>query len=215
MSRSTVHRRIVARARAPRDAVRRHRRSWSDHYDPSAVGYRHSREEIVAAAAEVALARGIAEVTFGKVAAHLGISDRMVVYYLPTKHDLVLAAASAIAADLQAVLDEAFGSARRDPDALVRAAWPVLTAPTSDRVFAVFFEIIGLAAAGRSPFDQLATAMMGAWADWLADRTTGSTPDLRRQRALAVMATLDGLLVLRQTLGADAADAAVGRVRIG
>jgi AcrR family transcriptional regulator len=170
------------------------------------VGYRHSRDEIVAAAAEVALEHGLAGLTYAKVASQLDISDRMVVYYLPSKTDLLLAAATALGGELMAVLDDAFGSERREPAELVRAAWPVLTTPRAARVFAVFFEVLGQAAAGRAPFDQLAPQLLDGWARWLAERVTGSTAAARRRRALAVMATVDGLLLLRHTLGPDAAD---------
>jgi len=172
------------------------------------VGYRHSEEEIVEAAAAVALEHGMSGLTYRRVADRLEISDRMVVYYLPTKADLVLAATTAVSVRLQQLLGEAFGDERRDPDALVRKAWPVLTTPTADRIFAIFFEAIGLAAAGTDPYDQLVPAMMQAWLDWLSTRSTGSTPSARRRNALAVIARVDGLLVVRLTLGVDASNAA-------
>jgi AcrR family transcriptional regulator len=172
------------------------------------MGYRHSRDEIVAAAAAVALEHGMAGLTFRRVADHLGISDRMVVYYLPSKSDLVLATVGALSGSLQQLLGEAFGDGLREPDVLARSAWPVLTTPEADRVFALFFEITGLAAAGTTPYDQLAPAMVGAWRDWLTERTVGRSPAARRAAALGVMAMLDGLLLLRQTVGAAAADEA-------
>lgn len=170
------------------------------------MGYRHSEEEIVDAAAAVALEHGLSGLTYRRVADRLEISDRMVVYYLPTKADLVFAAMSAVSVKLQQLLAEAFGDERRDPDVLVRTAWPVLTTPAAGRVFAIFFEAIGLAAAATDPYDQLVPAMMQAWLDWLTARSTGSTPSARRRNAIAVIARIDGLLLVRQTLGTDASD---------
>ena len=170
------------------------------------MGYRHSEEEIVDAAAAVALEHGMSGLTYRRVADRLEISDRMVVYYLPTKADLVLAAMTAVSVKLQQLLAEAFGDERRDPDALVRKAWPVLTTPAAERIFAIFFEAIGLAAAGTDPYDQLVPAMMQAWLDWLTTRSTGASPSVRRRNALAVIARVDGLLLVRQTLGSDAAN---------
>ena len=132
----------------------------------------------------------------------------MVVYYLPTKADLVFAATTAVSVKLQQLLAEAFGDERRDPDALVRRAWPVLTTPAAERIFAIFFEAIGLAAAGTDPYDQLVPAMMEAWLDWLTARSTGASASVRRRNALAVIARVDGLLLVRQTLGADASNEA-------
>jgi AcrR family transcriptional regulator len=178
------------------------------------VGYRHSEQEIVDAAAGVALEHGMSGLTYRRVADRLEISDRMVVYYLPTKADLVLAAMTAVSVMLQQLLAEAFGDERRDPDALVRKAWPVLITPAAEKVFAIFFEAIGLAAARTDPYDQLVPAMMQAWLDWLTARSSGSTPSARRRNALAVMARVDGLLLVHQTLGADAANDAARAVGI-
>jgi AcrR family transcriptional regulator len=170
------------------------------------VGYRHSEAEIVEAAAAVALEHGMSGLTYRRVADRLEISDRMVVYYLPTKADLIVAATTALSVKLQHLLAEAFGDDRRDPDGLLRKAWPVLTTPAAERIFAIFFEAMGLAAGGTDPYDQLVPAMMQAWLDWLTTRTTGSTPSARRRNALAVIARVDGLLLVRLTLGADASN---------
>ncbi len=150
----------------------------------------------------------MAGLTYRRVGQHLGISDRMVVYYLPTKTDLVIAAATALSTSLQELLAEAFGERRRAPAALMRSAWPVLTTPEADRVFAVFVEVIGLAATGAEPYASLARLMLDAWVEWLAQRTAGATPETQRSAALGIVARVDGLLLVRVTLGADAADEA-------
>jgi AcrR family transcriptional regulator len=172
------------------------------------VGYRHSREEIVAATAATALEHGIGALTYRRVADRLGISDRMVVYYLPTKADLVHAAATALSASLQGLLLDAFGDRPRPVDELLRAAWPVFATTEADRVAAIFLEVIGLAAAGAEPFDELAPALMSAWVAWLADRVAAPSPVARREGALGIVARIDGLLVIRRTLGPEAADTA-------
>ena len=53
------------------------------------MGYRHTKDEILAGALDVAFVDGLSQLTFGRVARHLGISDRVVVYYFPTKDDLI------------------------------------------------------------------------------------------------------------------------------
>lgn len=172
------------------------------------VGYRHSRDEVVDAAVRVALDGGIARLTFRRVADELGISDRMVVYYLPTKADLVLTVATELSMRLQSLLHEAFGEGRQDPDELVRRAWPVIGSGNTDEVFALFLEVVGLGAAGMKPFDGLSNALLSGWVDWLAERTAGATPAVRRRAALGVIARIDGLLLIRHAMGAPAADEA-------
>lgn len=173
-----------------------------------AVGYRHSREEILGAAIAVVLDVGMAGLTFSKVGERLQISDRTVVYYFPTKPALVTAVVHALVADLEHLLEEAFGSEPLSQRDLANRAWPVLTTPTADRMFALYFEIIGLASAGQAPYDTLARGLVEGWVQWLAPRTLGRTAGVRRRRALATVAQVDGLLLLRLVVGSAAADAA-------
>jgi hypothetical protein len=107
-----------------------------------------------------------------------------------------------------ALLDEAFGPEPQSEQDLLRRAWPALSAPEADRIFALYFEMVGLASAGHAPYDALAPAMVGAWVDWLVTRLLSGSVAARRRRALALVAQMDGLLLLRRVLGAEAADTA-------
>jgi AcrR family transcriptional regulator len=172
------------------------------------MGYRHSREDLLAAATEVVLEGGLGALSFGKVGQRLGISDRTVVYYFPNKPDLVMAVVGSLAGDLVGLLEQAFGEQRRDGKDLLDRAWPVLTTDAADRVFAIYFEVVGLASAGQAPYGDLAAAMVDGWVTWLAERTVGSTAEIRHRRALALVAQVDGLLLLRRVLGPQAAETA-------
>jgi hypothetical protein len=55
---------------------------------------------------------------------------------------------------------------------------------------------------------------MDAWRDWLAERVVGDRIDVRRRRALSVMARIDGLLLIRRTMGNDAANHAARELGI-
>ena len=73
------------------------------------MGYKYSREELLKAAAELAASSGIGSLTFGAVGASLGISDRTVVYYFPTKNDMITSVIAALGEQLQSALADAFG----------------------------------------------------------------------------------------------------------
>jgi AcrR family transcriptional regulator len=177
------------------------------------VGHRHERDEILAGALAVALDGGLSRLSFGRVGKRMGISDRTVVYYFPTKDDLVTEVVLSVGVQLQATLDEATGPASSDHRQLLRSAWPVLATPATDPLFALFFEANGLAAAGRSPYDVLVPALVSAWVDWAVGRIEGP-PARRRAEAEAAVAVADGLLLLRQLAGADAAARAARRLGI-
>ena len=175
------------------------------------MGYRHSPDEILGTAVALALESGLSALTFGAVGRRLAISDRTVVYYFPSKTALITAVVGALVADTERLLESAFGSAPLSPDELLRRAWPVLTTSSADRVFDVYFEIIGQASAGRDPYVGLAAGVVSGWVDWLVPRMLGGDPGIRRRRALAVLAQIDGLLLVRQVLGpGPAEDAARG-----
>lgn len=172
------------------------------------MGYRHSASEILEAAVDVAVENGMGGLTFARVAKKLGISDRMVVYYFPTKVDLIVGVAERLGSELQELLSQAFGEGRRSPDELLALAWPVLATRRGDRVFGLFFEMIGQASARQEPYPSMVRSLMESWRDWLADRVAGDRIDVRRRRALSVMARIDGLLLIRRTMGNEAASLA-------
>ena len=160
-----------------------------------------------------ALEDGLSQLTFGRLAKRLGISDRIIVYYFPSKDDLVSEAILAMGLQLRQTLVAAFTTPAADHRELMAAAWPVVARPENDRVFALFFEANGLAAVGRDPYRELVPTLVQVWIDWAAEFIEG-TPDRRRRQAETAVALLDGLLLLRQLAGPEAGDRAAATLGI-
>lgn len=172
------------------------------------MGYKYDRGELLDAAVDAVLADGIGQLTFGRLAKRVGINDRSIVYYFPTKRDLVTEVVVALGARFQSVLDDAFGEDELDAVEVVRRAWPVLTSADADPVFRIYFELVGLSAAGVEPYDELTPALVDHWISWLAPRVAGESELARREHATAAVALVDGLLLVHHTVGADASHAA-------
>jgi AcrR family transcriptional regulator len=177
------------------------------------MGHRHDKDEVLAAALAAAFEEGLSRLTYARVAKRLGIADRTVVYYFPTKDDLVGAVLFAMAGQLQETLAPAFAAPAADHQELLRATWPLLARPDADPVFALFFEANGLAVAGREPYQTLVGQLVETWIIWTAEFLQG-TKARRRAEAETAIAVLDGLLLLRQLAGADAAERAARRLGI-
>jgi len=177
------------------------------------MGHKHDKADILDGALAAAFEDGLSQLTFGRLASRLGISDRIVVYYFPTKEDLIGEVLVAMGTQLQVTLAPTFTSPAVDHLDLVLTAWPILAQPASDPVFALFFEAGGLAATGREPYRTLVPQLIDSWIAWASTFLRGA-PARRRAEAEAAIAVLDGLLLLRQLAGPDAAERAAKRIGI-
>lgn len=169
------------------------------------MGSRHDRDALLEAGVELVLEEGIAALTFGRLAKRLDISDRMVVYYFAKKDVLITEVATVMGSRLQLVLEEAFDEKASARD-MLRLAWPLLASSRVDPLMAVYFEVVGLATTKKEPFVALASNLVEGWVTWLAGRLPDGTTAERRRVAHSIIATIDGLLMVRQVCGARAAN---------
>lgn len=177
------------------------------------MGHKHTREEILDGAVAVAFADGLSRLSFGRVAARLGTSDRIVVYYFPSKDELISAVLLAVGVQLQVTTAPTMTSRVAGHMELARIVWPILARSDADPIFALFFEANGLAASGRDPYRRIVPGLVTAWVDWASEFIDGDA-ERRRAEAEAAIALLDGLLLLRQLAGPDAAARAAHRLGV-
>jgi AcrR family transcriptional regulator len=177
------------------------------------MGHKHTKGEILAAAMETALVEGLGRLTYGRVARRSGASDRVVAYYFPTTADLAREVLAAVGGELQATLAGSLTDTVAEHVALLTAVWSTLAQPSADPVFALYFQAVGLAAARREPYATHVPQLVEAWIVWATEFIDGG-PAYRRSEAEAAIAVIDGLLLLRQLAGPDAAERAARRLGV-
>lgn len=187
--------------------------SRSGRYNQPPVGHKHTKAEILDGALAAAFDDGLSSLTFGRLAKRLGISDRIVVYYFPTKADLISEVLLAMGARLQETLAPVLAKRAADHLELTKAVWPVIATPEADSVFALFFEANGLATSGREPYRTLVPILVQLWIDWAAEFIDGS-PEQQRVEAETAIALIDGLLLLRLLAGPEPAERAARRLGV-
>ncbi|MGA9278162.1 hypothetical protein, partial [Ilumatobacter sp.] len=128
-------------------------------------------------------------------------------------NDLIGEVVVAMGVELQHTLEPVLAENVADHVELIAAVWPVVATVESDAVFALFFEANGLAASGREPYDSLVPSLVEMWIAWASD-FIDAPAGVRRVEAETAIAVLDGLLLLRQLAGPEAADRAAERLGV-
>jgi AcrR family transcriptional regulator len=153
------------------------------------------------------LRHGVATLSLRPLAAALGTSDRMLLYYFGTREQLLAAALDEVGRQLREALVAALPPVRVRPAQLVGQAWTALQAPATEPHLRLYLEVSGLTARGREPFGTAAGEVARAWLGWVAERLD-VPPERRDAAAAGVLGVLDGLLLLRFVVDRRHADAA-------
>ena len=156
------------------------------------------------------LREGLAGASLRPLAAAAGTSDRMLLYYYADKDALLTAilghVAMALGGELNALLPE---GAAQAPDALVAALWAAIKAPALAPYMQLWLEIAAAAMRGQQPHLHVAGAIAGGFLDWIGSRL--NVPEAARaDAAAAVLARIEGLVVLDAVGRRDLADRLAG-----
>ena len=170
-------------------------------------GRPEQREAFLRGAVAHVQAGGVATLSLRPLAAALGTSDRMLLYYFGSRDALVHAVLERAGAGLLGALDEALPAGRVPPADLLAALWAVAGSGAAEPALRLYVEVLGLAAARSEPFATSARRLAQAWLAALVERLDVAEA-ARGEAAAGVLATLDGLLLLRLAVDEGTADAA-------
>ncbi len=170
------------------------------------------RAAYLSGAVEHVLREGVGTLSLRPLAAALGTSDRMLLYYFGTRDDLLAAVLDTVGGQLQAGLTTALPDDPLPPGRLLQVLWQALQDPAADAHVRLYLEVSGLAARGRRPFTDLARRIAREWLAWVGPRLdVGDAGDGQRAAAAAgLLAAVDGILLVRAVDGPERAAAAAG-----
>jgi AcrR family transcriptional regulator len=179
------------------------------------------RARLLAATIEHAEQHGISDLSLRQLAAALGTSHRMLVYYFGSKDELLVEVTRAVEARQRDALDALVADDALDATEQIRAMWRRLTDPSLWPQERLFFELYGQALQGRA---HSASLLDGIVDDWLGPLTevavrqgvprAKARADARLSLAVTRGLLLD-LLATGDRRGVNAAMARFGELRNG
>lgn len=170
-------------------------------------GRPEQREALLAGLVDHVLREGVATLSLRPLAAAVGTSDRMLLYYFGSRDGLLAAVLDAVGRQLQDGLTGGLAAERVPPARLLASAWSLVQDPSVEPHLRLYLEVCGLAVRGREPFRTVARQVAEGWLEWVGERLD-VPPEQARDAAAGVLAVVDGLLLLRFVAVAGASDAA-------
>jgi AcrR family transcriptional regulator len=167
------------------------------------------RAAYLAGAVGHVLREGVGTLSLRPLAAALGTSDRMLLYYFGTRDDLLAEVLDVVGGQLQAGLTAALPDGPVAPGRLLQALSASLEDPGAQAHVRLYLEVSGLAARGRTPFDRLARRVAEDWLSWVEPRLDVADGE-RAGAAAGLLAALDGVLLVGAVAGPERARAAAG-----
>lgn len=154
------------------------------------------RTELLDAAVDYILKHGLADLSLRPLAEALDSSPRVLLYYFGSKEDLV----SEILERAGARQRELFVRLRTrhlGSDEACRAIWEIMSAPASEPVFRLFFEVYGLALQDRKRYARFLQRVVSEWLEFIAAPLVdaGWSKDDARAYATLVIAGFRGFLL--------------------
>ncbi|MEV6319856.1 TetR/AcrR family transcriptional regulator [Nocardia sp. NPDC051787] len=138
------------------------------------------RAELLAAVVRYIADHGLADLSLRPLAAELGTSSRMLIYYFTTKEELLVQALATQRPDIAALFADI-----TDVAELRERLWDFWTANTSGAGVTsvkVMLQVLGAACAPRSPYADYATAaiatFISALTDWLRRLDVADDPEV-------------------------------------
>lgn len=173
------------------------------------TGRNDRREAALERMADHVLVAGLPGATLRPLAAAVGTSDRMLLYYFADKDELLTAVLGRIAARLLGLLDAAIPPGSPQPfDVLLDQVWAVLCSDALKGYMHVWLDLMAGAARGVQPHRHVAGTIADGYLTWVASRLAPDESGAPTASAALFLAVVEGMYLLdalgRPNLARDA-----------
>lgn len=140
---------------------------------------------------------GLAQTSLQQLADAAGVSDRMLLYYFADKADVMEAAMQRLADIAADRLAEALPAGKTfTPADMLQHASAIAAQPQMRRFMRFWLEVVSAASRQEAPCVTIAARLMVGWQAWVESRLAVAPGVDRQAVALAIIATIDGLVFI-------------------
>lgn len=172
------------------------------------------RERLILQLADHILETGLGAASLRPLAAAVGTSDRMLLYYFPDKAALLTAVLESLAARMIAMLEAHRVADPVAPDELERRLLPFVLDDALWSFMQLWLEIASLSARGDLACRHVGEVIARGFLTWVAEQVQAPSEAERHHEATRVLMRLEGAVVLK-SLGLGDAVEASGRAAQG
>jgi AcrR family transcriptional regulator len=155
------------------------------------------KTELVNRLADHILGHGLGAASLRPLAAAVGTSDRMLLYYFPDKPALIAAVLEEVAARMTALLDTQRAARPLAADELERRLMPLIHDPAIWSFMQLWLEMAALAARGDETCVKVGGAIATGFVAWLEAQLAVPDPRLRNHEALRLLMLIEGGVLLK------------------
>jgi AcrR family transcriptional regulator len=168
------------------------------------------REAAIERMADHVLAEGLGAATLRPLAAAVGTSDRMLLYYFADKDELLTATLGRVATRMIAQLDEAIPAAPRWPfPELLEQVWVAMASESLTPFMPLWLDLAAGAARGLQPHRDVAGEIADGFLAWVTDRLQPQSDGEPSSLAPLFLTSIEGMYLLTAIGRGAIADSAI------
>ncbi len=156
------------------------------------------RQEMLEQIAEHVLSVGLTGLSLRPLAAAIGTSDRMLLYYFADKNELITEAVVHVTNRLMVRLQSEL--LQPEPyEALLPNIYALFIQEDYRPFMRVWYELVAFGARNEEPFKTISCQIMGGFLEWVSARLVVESEADRPARAALLLGTIEGFLLLYYT----------------